>query len=130
MSVIVYRELYRFSVQNKLTLVDTVSITADACSEVRRLADIILNRIEAEHYITHLSDSCTEVTWNVDIIGDTVESKNHVFHFSIFIRNHNGYDTASEIGYAYFHACCILQCVQLSLGSINLCLEIIRIQSR
>ena len=54
-TVIILRQLILSTVQSKSTLVDTVSITADACSEVRRLADIILNRIEAEHYITHLS---------------------------------------------------------------------------
>ena len=96
MTVIILRQLILCTVQCEFTLIDTVGITTDACSKVRRLADIILNRIEAEHYITHLS---------------------------VFVGYHHRNNTATEVRNANFHVVLVTQSEQISLLSIYFCLE-------
>ena len=97
MTVIILRQLILCTVQCEFTLIDTVGITTDACSKVRRLADIILNRIEAEHYITHLS---------------------------VFVGYHHRNNTATEVRNANFHVVLVAQGIQISFLSIYFHLEV------
>ena len=46
MTVIILRQLIFNAVQCESTLIDTVCVTTDAGTKIRRFADIILNRIE------------------------------------------------------------------------------------
>ena len=76
MAVVILRQLIFNAVQCEFTLIDTISITTDAGTKIRRFADIILNRIESQNYILHLS---------------------------VFIGNHHRNNTSSEIRHADFH---------------------------
>jgi uncharacterized protein len=97
MSVIIARQLVFNSIQSKFSLIDAIGITTDAGTEVRRLADVILNRVEAQYYITH-----------------------HPF----FIGNHYRNNTSSKISDANLHVVLITEYIQIGFLSAHLSLEI------
>ena len=55
MAVVIAGKLIFYTIQGELSLIDTIGITSDSRTEIRRLADIVLNRIETENNVTHLS---------------------------------------------------------------------------
>ena len=55
MTVVIAGKLIFYTIQSELSLIDTIGITSDSGTEIRRLADIVLNRIETENNVTHLS---------------------------------------------------------------------------
>ena len=102
MTIVILWQLVLHTIQCEAPLVDAVGISSNACSEVGRIFDIVLYR---------------------------VESQNHILHVTIFIGNHDRYNTASEISDANFHVVFVLQHKQVCLFTIDFCLEIASLQS-
>ena len=97
MAVVITGKLIFYTVQRKLTLIDTVSITSDACTEVGRFADIILNGIETKNYITHLS---------------------------VLIGNHDRNNASAKVRDANFHIVLVAQNVEIGFLSVHFRTEI------
>ena len=97
MTVIITRQLILHTVQRETSLIDTVGITSYRSSEVRRNRQIILDRIEAQHYITH---------------------------HSISIGHHHRYDTPTEVRHTNLHVIRIAKHIQIGLLAIYFFLEV------
>ena len=100
MSEVVLWQLIVFSVKWKSPLIDSVTVA---------------------------SDYCAEVAINVDIISDRVMTKHYVSQLPIFVRDHQGYKSASIICNTSLDSIIIYESVQVGWFAINLTLEIIRI---
>ena len=97
MSVVVARQNIFHTIQHESSLIDTIGITPDRSSEVRRYRNIILYRIKPKNYIPHNS---------------------------LFIGYHNRNNTSAEIRHTYFHVVSIAKYIQISLFTIHFGLEI------
>ena len=103
MAKIVGRQLDGVAVNHQDALVDAVGITADGCTKVAGL---------------------------VDVIRDAVESKYDIAQRVVFVRHHDGHDTTTEVGDADFHAIGIFDGKQTCRFAVDFAHEILRVKSR
>ena len=101
-AVVILRQLIFHTIQCEASLVNTIGISSDTCSEIRRIFDVVLYGIKAQY---------------------------HILHVSILVGNHDRYDAASEISDTHFHLVLVLQNEQVRFLTIDFCLEIASLQS-
>ena len=102
MAVVILRQLIFHTIQCEASLINTIGISSDTCSEIRRIFDVVLYGIKAQY---------------------------HILHVSILVGNHDRYDAASEISDTHFHLVLVLQNEQVRFLTIDFCLEIASLQS-
>ena len=102
MSIVILRQLNSFAIDFDSPLCNPVSIPTDRGSKIAGY---------------------------IPIICQTIETQYHIFPISMFIRNQNRHDTATEISDTNFHSGRILQSIETGLFPIDLCLKLLRIQS-
>ena len=54
-TIIVARQPILYPIHRNLTLINSVGITTDGSTEIRRKFDVVLNGIEAQHHIAHVA---------------------------------------------------------------------------
>ena len=72
------------------------------------------------------SNGCTKVAWTVYgvcILPYVIVAKDYINHLVFPVWNHDGYDTASVVCYAYFHTSLILKCVEGYFLAVDGCVK-------